>query len=161
MTAEPHGLRALRTEDGSFSLFSTAVGEGFHSGRGALAEARSKFVAPAALERWGPGARLRVVDVCVGTGCNTAALLEAHGLGRNGSARMMTIYQDLVHAIRGPKHTAALFAEYNDERLHAALGYIEPREVHFGEPDLRRQVRAERLNVARQLRRAKNRAIAA
>ena len=77
MTAEPHGLRALRTEDGSFSLFSTAVGEGFHSGRGALAEARSKFVAPAALERWGPGARLRVVDVCVGTGCNTAALLEA------------------------------------------------------------------------------------
>lgn len=45
-----------------------------------------------------------------------AKLLEAHGLGRNGSARMMTIYQDLVHAIRGPKHTAALFAEYNDDR---------------------------------------------
>jgi tRNA U34 5-methylaminomethyl-2-thiouridine-forming methyltransferase MnmC len=77
LTADPHQLKVLRTEDGSFSLFSPAVGEGFHSGRGALAEARSKFVAPAALERWGRGQRLRVVDVCVGTGSNTAALLEA------------------------------------------------------------------------------------
>ena len=49
-------------------------------------------------------------------GSGYANLLEAPGLGRNGSARMMTIYQDLVHAIRGPKHTAALFAEYDDER---------------------------------------------
>ena len=49
-------------------------------------------------------------------GSGYAKLLEAHGLGRNGSAKMMTIYQDLVHAIRGPKHTAALFAEYDDDR---------------------------------------------
>lgn len=70
-------LQPFRTEDGSFSLFSPAVGEGFHSGRGALAEARSKFVAPAALERWTPGQRLRVVDVAMGTGSNSAALLEA------------------------------------------------------------------------------------
>jgi len=71
------GLLPFRTEDGSFSLFSPAVGEGFHSGRGALAEARSKFVAPAALERWARGQRLRVVDVAMGTGSNSAALLEA------------------------------------------------------------------------------------
>ena len=77
MTADDPQLRALRTEDGSFSLFSPAVGEGFHSGRGAVAEARSKFVEPAGLERWGPGQRLVVVDVCVGTGSNSAALLEA------------------------------------------------------------------------------------
>ena len=70
-------LQPRRTDDGSFSLFSPAVGEAFHSGRGALAEARSKFVGPAALERWAPGQRLRVVDVCVGTGSNSAALLEA------------------------------------------------------------------------------------
>lgn len=79
MTADDPQLRALRTEDGSFSLFSPAVGEGFHSGRGAVAEARSKFVEPAGLERWGPGQRLVVVDVCVGTGSNSAALLEAAG----------------------------------------------------------------------------------
>jgi hypothetical protein len=43
-------------------------------------------------------------------------LLKAKGLGRDGSARMMALYQDLVHSIRGPKHTAALYAEYDDKR---------------------------------------------
>ncbi len=43
-------------------------------------------------------------------------LLQAKGLGRNGSARMMALYQDLVHSIRGPKHTAALFAEHDEKR---------------------------------------------
>ncbi len=70
-------LEPRRTADGSFSLFSREVGEGFHSGLGALSEARAKFVAPAELERWSPGSTLQVLDVCVGTGCNTAALLEA------------------------------------------------------------------------------------
>ena len=42
-------LKPVSTEDGSFSLFSPAMGEAFHSGRGALAEARHKFVAPAGL----------------------------------------------------------------------------------------------------------------
>ena len=71
------GLEPRRTEDGSFSLFSPAVGEAFHSGRGALAEARSKFVAPAGLDAFRSGQPLRVLDVCVGTGSNSAALLEA------------------------------------------------------------------------------------
>jgi tRNA U34 5-methylaminomethyl-2-thiouridine-forming methyltransferase MnmC len=70
-------LEPRRTADGSFSLFSREVGEGFHSGLGALSEAQAKFVAPAQLERWSPGSTLQVLDVCVGTGCNTAALLEA------------------------------------------------------------------------------------
>jgi len=77
MTSSASRLEARRTADGSFSLFSPEVGEGFHSGRGALAEARSKFVAPAALERWPRGSCLRVLDVCFGTGSNSAALLEA------------------------------------------------------------------------------------
>ena len=70
-------LKPVRTEDGSFSLFSPAMGEAFHSGRGALAEARHKFVAPAGLAAFGPGQGLRVLDVCVGTGSNSAALIEA------------------------------------------------------------------------------------
>jgi hypothetical protein len=45
-----------------------------------------------------------------------ATLLAARGLGKKGSARMMALYQDLVHSIRGPKHAAALYAEYDDER---------------------------------------------
>ena len=77
------GLQPRRTADGSFSLFSAAIGEGFHSADGALAEARAKFVAPAGLGRFAAGGTLQVVEVAVGTGTNTAALLEAtrlHGL---------------------------------------------------------------------------------
>jgi tRNA U34 5-methylaminomethyl-2-thiouridine-forming methyltransferase MnmC len=77
MTSNGSRLEPRRTADGSFSLFSSEFGEAFHSGLGALEEARQKFVAPAALDRWPPGSCIQVLDVCVGTGCNTAALLEA------------------------------------------------------------------------------------
>ncbi len=49
-------------------------------------------------------------------GLGYAKLLKAYGKGNEGSPQMMALYQDLVHAIRGPKHTAALFAEYDDSR---------------------------------------------
>lgn len=42
--------------------------------------------------------------------------LKARGRGDDGSPQTMVQYQDLVHAIRGPKHTAALFAESDDTR---------------------------------------------
>lgn len=45
-----------------------------------------------------------------------AQLLETRGMGNEGSPRMMALYQDLVHSIRGPKHAAALYAEYDDKR---------------------------------------------
>ncbi|MFM7266171.1 MAG: MnmC family methyltransferase [Cyanobium sp.] len=63
--------------DGSFSLWSEAFGEGFHCAIGAEAEARATFVVPAQLERFAPGSTLTVLEVAVGTGTNTAALLEA------------------------------------------------------------------------------------
>lgn len=71
------GLVIRAGGDGSFSLWSEAFQEGFHSGRGALREARETFLAPSGLERFADGARLRVVEVCVGTGGNLALLLEA------------------------------------------------------------------------------------
>jgi len=49
-------------------------------------------------------------------GLGYSNLLKSMGLGNNGSPRTMAIYQDLVHAIRGPKHANALFAEYDDKR---------------------------------------------
>ncbi len=70
-------LQPRLTRDGSFSLYSSRFGEGFHSRGGALGEARAKFVVPASLHRFSPARELRVVEVCVGTGTNTAALLEA------------------------------------------------------------------------------------
>jgi tRNA U34 5-methylaminomethyl-2-thiouridine-forming methyltransferase MnmC len=63
--------------DGSFSLWSTAFGEGFHSARGALREGRETFLRPSELERFRPGQPLRVLEVCAGTGSNLALLLEA------------------------------------------------------------------------------------
>lgn len=77
--ARPPGQAlAIRTgADGSFSLWSEAFGEGFHSGRGALREACETFLLPSELERFPPGSSLRVLEVCVGTGCNLAVLLEA------------------------------------------------------------------------------------
>lgn len=75
--AEAAHLKILRGGDGSFSLWSNRFAEGFHSGRGALREARETFVLPSQLDRFAAGRRLRVVEVCVGTGTNLAALLEA------------------------------------------------------------------------------------
>jgi tRNA U34 5-methylaminomethyl-2-thiouridine-forming methyltransferase MnmC len=70
-------LRVRTTADGSFSLFSQHFGEAFHAAAGALSEARATFVGPAELQRFTTGTTLVVVDVCVGTGSNSAALLEA------------------------------------------------------------------------------------
>jgi tRNA U34 5-methylaminomethyl-2-thiouridine-forming methyltransferase MnmC len=73
------GLERRFTADGSYSLWSAEVGEGFHSARGAVREARETFVLPSELWRFQAGSPLRVVEICVGTGSNTAALLEACG----------------------------------------------------------------------------------
>lgn len=48
-------------------------------------------------------------------GAGYKKVLEANNATEGGSPRTMAIYQDLVHYIRGPKHTSALFAEYDDE----------------------------------------------
>ena len=69
-------LTALQTEDGSFSLHSAQFGEAFHNSIGALKEARVKFALPAELKRFRNGS-LAVLDVCVGLGYNTAAILES------------------------------------------------------------------------------------
>ena len=75
--SEAANLKILRGGDGSFSLWSGRYAEAFHSGRGALREARETFVLPSQLDRFAAGRRLKVVEVCVGTGTNLAALLEA------------------------------------------------------------------------------------
>ena len=80
MGEQPHplgDLKVLDTADGSLTLHSCHFDEAFHSSAGALAEAEAKFVAPAELHRFAPGRPLRVLDVCVGLGYNSAALMEA------------------------------------------------------------------------------------
>ena len=93
-------LRVRTTGDGSFSLYSERFGEGFHSASGALSEARHTFVGPAQLERFAPGTQLVAVDVCVGTGSNTAALLEAC------AARGLQLFWRGLELEPQPLHTA-------------------------------------------------------
>ncbi len=83
MGEDPGDLHRRRSGDGSFSLWSERFGEAFHSAEGALGEARAKFVEPAELDRVPAGGELVVLECCVGTATNTAALIEAvraHGL---------------------------------------------------------------------------------
>lgn len=86
-------LKPRITGDGSFSLFCETTGEGFHCAEGAKAEAQRVFVAPAGLERFAFGSPLKVVEVAVGTGTNTAALLEAT-LARGLELRWWGLEQD-------------------------------------------------------------------
>ncbi|MFQ6537348.1 MULTISPECIES: tRNA (5-methylaminomethyl-2-thiouridine)(34)-methyltransferase MnmD [Aphanothece] len=76
MTSSSSALEPQAGADGSFSLYSSGFGEGFHSPRGARTEARTTFVEPAELAAH-PAPLLTVVDVCFGLGYNSAALLEA------------------------------------------------------------------------------------
>ena len=69
--------RPQATADGSPSLYSQRFGEAFHSGRGAYREALETYVMPAELHRFPRGRCLQVLDVGVGLGYNSAALLEA------------------------------------------------------------------------------------
>ena len=71
------GLERRLTADGSPTLFSQRFQETFHSSAGARLEADQKYVLPAQLERWPSGSTVQVVDVGVGLGYNSAALIEA------------------------------------------------------------------------------------
>ncbi len=64
------------TDDGSFTFFSEAFSESFHSRQGARAEAFLKFVQTTDLSQKAHRDRLRLLDVCYGLGYNTAAALE-------------------------------------------------------------------------------------
>lgn len=77
MTSNASALRPAAGADGSFSLHSSEFGEGFHSPAGAHWESEHTYLGPAQLERFPAGAELRVLDVGVGLGYNSAALLDA------------------------------------------------------------------------------------
>jgi tRNA U34 5-methylaminomethyl-2-thiouridine-forming methyltransferase MnmC len=64
------------TKDGSYTFFSEAFNETFHSKQGAKAEAFTKFALASDLPRLAQQASLQLLDVCYGLGYNSAAALE-------------------------------------------------------------------------------------
>ena len=129
----------------------------------------------AALEKAG-GAKPRVVHDHGPEFVNRdlAAVIKAHNLldirTRRGHPESNGVVERFNGTVRqeangefGGNYLAAeakineLIKHYNAERLHAALGYMEPSVWHFGNPEARRHERAERLARARSLRRAINR----
>ena len=60
------------------------------------------------------------------------------------------------HYLAAERSVSRLIDEYNHVHLHAALGYLEPREVHFGNPEHRREARRQKLDHARIQRRVHN-----
>jgi len=69
-------MRPIQTQDGSWSFFSEAVEEGYHSYIGAYTEALEKYVQPTHVAEIAKQGSLRILDVCFGLGYNTAVALE-------------------------------------------------------------------------------------
>lgn len=82
------------TGDGSFTFYSDAFGEAFHSQFGAFQEAELKYVEPTLLRLKAQQPRLRLLDVCYGLGYNSAAALACIW-GVNPSCRVEIIGLEL------------------------------------------------------------------
>ena len=79
-TNTPHPLGDLTTHitnDGSLSLRNSYYKESFHSLSGAKKESKEKFLYPSQVNRFFTSKELRVLDVCLGLGYNSACLIES------------------------------------------------------------------------------------
>lgn len=83
---------------------------------------------------------------------------ESNGIAErfNGTVREATGDDYGENYLEAEATIARLVNEYNEQRLHAALGYMQPALWHRGNPQARRVERAEKLSSAKTLRRAIN-----
>lgn len=77
----------------------------------------------------------------------------------NGTARQDSDDYYGANYLAAEGIVARLIDDYNNVRLHAALGYLELRELHLGNAGHRRQIRRQKLDRARQERRIQNRSL--
>lgn len=79
MTDSPARLDTITPEataDGSYTFYSEAFGEWFHSRHGAYQESFETYVEPTQLPQKAQRESVTLLDVCYGLGYNTAAALE-------------------------------------------------------------------------------------
>lgn len=83
---------------------------------------------------------------------------ESNGIAErfNGTVRDTTGNDYGANYLEAEATIANLVHEYNEQRLHAALGYMQPAVWHRGDPQARRVERAEKMSSAKALRRAIN-----
>ncbi|MFO7937219.1 MAG: TIGR01212 family radical SAM protein [Kiritimatiellia bacterium] len=83
------------TDDGSITFWSGKFKEHFHSKVGAVTEAFSKFVEPAALNKLLKKGNLTLLDICYGLGCNTLAACETAEKEQSGRLYVTAIEIDI------------------------------------------------------------------
>ena len=74
----------------------------------------------------------------------------------NGTVRAETNDEYGANYFQAEAVIAKLMQHYNDERLHATLGYMTPATWHRGQPEQVRQERARRIAAARAQRKSIN-----
>jgi transposase InsO family protein len=74
----------------------------------------------------------------------------------NGTVRDETDNDYRANYFRAEANIGKLMPHYNEERLHAALGYMTPARWHRGQPEQVRQERARRIAAARANRKSIN-----
>jgi len=122
-----------------------------------------------------PGARPRIVHDHGSEFVNrdVAAVIKAHNLidiktrprhpesngiveRFNGTVRQESHDEYGENYLKAQSIIAKLIGHYNEERLHATLGYMTPATWHRGQPEEVREVRARRIAAARAHRKMMN-----
>ncbi|MGB8700925.1 MAG: MnmC family methyltransferase [Thermosynechococcaceae cyanobacterium] len=135
----------LPTEDGSYTFFSDAFGETFHSTQGAKTEAFQKFVEATDLSSKAQRPSLCLLDVCYGLGYNTAAALETlwrinptcqvylYGLELDATVPVAAIapacLQDWSPAVQGVLRSLARTQTCRQDRIQAQLLIGDARQT--------------------------------
>ncbi|MHB1298201.1 MAG: transposase [Gemmatimonadaceae bacterium] len=72
------------------------------------------------------------------------------------STREALAEETLVNLVRAREIIGAWVQHYNEERLHAGIGYLPPAEYYHGDPPKRQAERQGKLATAREWRRQRN-----
>ena len=89
------GIRAVRTEDGSYTLYHPEYRQHFHSVAGARMESWKKYIEPCRIgERLKTGDDVAILDIGFGMGYNVAALAELAERTAKGRIRAVSLEMD-------------------------------------------------------------------
>lgn len=89
------GVRAVRTEDGSYTLYHPGYRQHFHSVAGARTESWKKYIEPCRIgERLQEGRSVTVLDIGFGMGYNVAALAQLAECTGAGTLRCISLESD-------------------------------------------------------------------